>query len=90
MVLVALATFGGAGPAFADHDYRDCDWDGNCGGQEYDQNYGSRDDRNRNRNRERGAFSPGPFDDSPVTIGPICMPNSTCTFEPPPEDQPPQ
>lgn len=55
------------------HEY-DCDpsWD-NCGGQEYDQNYGSRDDRNRNRNRDRGAFSPGPFRDSPVTI---CAPYS--------------
>lgn len=51
----------------------DCDWRGDCGGQEYDQNYGSRDDRNRNRNRDRGAFSPGPFRDSPVTI---CLPYS--------------
>lgn len=54
-------------------------WNGECydGGdgysQRYDQNYGSRDDRNRNRNRDRGAFSPGPFRDSPVTI---CLPYS--------------
>lgn len=55
-------------------------WDGECydgGGdgysQRYDQNYGSRDDRNRNRRRNRGAFSPGPFQDSPVTI---CLPYS--------------
>jgi hypothetical protein len=54
-------------------DEGDCDWRGDCGGQEYDQNYGSRDDRNRNRNRDRGAFSPGPFRDSPVTI---CAPYS--------------
>lgn len=68
----------------------DCDWEGDCGGQRYDQNYGSRDDRNRNRNRDRGAFSPGPFRDSPVTI---CLPNSCNSDgrgrgdEPPPEEE---
>lgn len=54
-------------------DEGNCDWDGDCDGQRYDQNYGSRDDRNRNRNRDRGAFSPGPFRDSPVVI---CAPYS--------------
>lgn len=65
----------------------DCEYDGYCGdyqgsgSQEYDQNYGSRDDRNRSRNRNRGAFSPGPFDDSPVDAfngNTICLPGSTC------------
>lgn len=67
------------------HDYDDgdgdCDWRGDCGGQEYDQNYGSRDDRNRNRNRDRGAFSPGPFRDSPVdAFNNVCMPGATCHY----------
>ncbi len=65
-----------ATPALADHDREDS----------YEHDY-SNNDRNRNRDRDRGAFSPGPFDDSPVTIGPICMPNSTCNFESKPEDQ---
>jgi hypothetical protein len=51
----------------------DCDWEGDCGGQDYDQNYGSRDDRNRNRNRNRGAFSPGPFDRSPIDFSGSCI-----------------
>lgn len=50
-----------------------CDDEGDGYSQRYDQNYGSRDDRNRNRNRDRGAFSPGPFRDSPVVI---CAPYS--------------
>lgn len=83
------------------HDGGECDdWNGDCGDgyeQRYDQNYGSRDDRNRNRNRDRGAFSPGPFRDSPVTI---CLPYSCNSGgeqsggnrndrgnEPPPEEQ---
>lgn len=53
-------------------DSYDCEGRG-YGRDRYDQNYGSRDDRNRNRNRDRGAFSPGPFRDSPVTI---CLPYS--------------
>lgn len=45
----------------------------------YGSDYGGnrRDDRNRNR----GAFSPGPFDDSPVDAfngNTICLPSSTC------------
>lgn len=76
------------GPAAADHDWGggDCDWSGQCyGGDEYEHDYSNRD-HNRNRGRERGAFSPGPFDDSPVTIGPVCMPGSTCHFEPRPQE----
>jgi hypothetical protein len=50
--------------------------------QRYDQNYGSRDDRNRNRNRDRGAFSPGPFRDSPVdAFNNVCMPGATCNYD---------
>lgn len=81
----------------------DC-WDEyDCRGREYgpgdsrdryDQNYGSRDDRNRNRHRNRGAFSPGPFDRSPVTII-ICPPGTQyCGSDggrgqdqPPPDEQ---
>lgn len=66
----------------ASHDYGgDCDRD-DCGGQEYDQNNGSRDDRNRNRDRNRGAFSPGPFDRSPVdAFNNVCMPGATCHYD---------
>lgn len=75
------------------YDEYDCDdgyGEGDGYSQRYDQNYGSRDDRNRNRNRDRGAFSPGPFRDSPVTI---CLPNSCNSDgrgrgdEPPPEEE---
>lgn len=62
--------------AFANHEDRDCDWEGNCGHQEYRHDY-SNHDRNRNRDRDRGAFSPGPFDRSPVNIW-LCAPGSTC------------
>jgi len=74
-------------------------WDGECydgdgQDQRYDQNYGSRDDRNRSRNRNRGAFSPGPFDRSPVDAfngNTVCLPGSTCNVEDrrqPKEDEP--
>lgn len=69
-----------------------CDGDdGDDGGQRYDQNYGSRDDRNRSRNRNRGAFSPGPFDRSPVdAFNNLCMPGATCNYgDPKKKDQPP-
>jgi hypothetical protein len=71
----------------ANHEY--CEDNGDCYSQDYDQNYGSRDDCNRNRNRERGAFSPGPFDDSPVdAFNNLCMPGATCYYQPPEERQP--
>lgn len=71
-----------------------CYDDGYCddNGQNYDQNYGSRDDRNRSRNRNRGAFSPGPFDRSPVDAfngNTICLPGSTCYSDGKKKDQPP-
>lgn len=56
------------------HEYRDggdCEWEGDCGGQDYDQ--WNNEDRNRNRNRNRGAFSPGPFDRSPVDFSNSCI-----------------
>jgi hypothetical protein len=76
-------------------------WDGECydrgdsyGNGRYDYDYGSHD-RRRNERRNRGAFSPGPFDDSPVTII-ICPPGTQyCGSdggrgrgdEPPPEER---
>lgn len=78
---VGLGRHGSTGVIVAAYDDRgDCDWEG-CYDQRYDQNYGSRDDRNRNRNRNRGAFSPGPFDRSPVDAfngNTVCLPGSTC------------
>jgi hypothetical protein len=76
--------------AWAHHDGYDersrCGYDYECsergdysGDQEYDQ--WNSDQRNHN-GRERGAFSPGPFDDSPVDAfngNTICLPGSTCT-----------
>lgn len=50
---------------------RDC-WDDDCGGQNSsggDYGHNRRDDRNRNR----GAFSPGPFDRSPVDFSNSCI-----------------
>lgn len=72
------------------HEYRDggdCDWQGDCGDGSYsggDYGHNRRDDRNRNR----GAFSPGPFDRSPVdAFNRICMPGATCYYgDPPPEE----
>ncbi len=82
----------------ASHDYHGDDgcWDGECYDgdgyqQRYDQNYGSRDDRNRNRGRNRGAFSPGPFDRSPVdAFNRICMPGATCYYDGQGDQQPPE
>jgi hypothetical protein len=52
---------------------RDCDdWNGGCGDQYSsggDYGHNRRDDRNRNR----GAFSPGPFDRSPVDFSNSCI-----------------
>lgn len=60
-------------PANADHDYRGCDpYYEDCRGDEYDQ--WDSDQRSHNR-RNRGSFSPGPFQDSPVTII-ICPPGT--------------
>lgn len=55
--------------------YDECDpsWD-DCSGDSYRNDYSSRD-RHRNERRNRGAFSPGPFQDSPVTII-ICPPGT--------------
>ena len=57
------------------HEYRDggdCEWEGDCGDGYYsggDYGHNRRDDRNRNR----GAFSPGPFDRSPVDFSNSCI-----------------
>ena len=78
-VIAALVVGMFPGTSFANHD-RDCDWEGNCGQQDYRHDY-SNHDRNRNRDRDRGAFSPGPFKDSPVDAfngNTICLPGSTC------------
>lgn len=42
------------------------------GGQNYEDQW-SNEDRNRNRGRNRGAFSPGPFDRSPVDFSGSCI-----------------
>lgn len=69
--------------AWADHERGRC-YDGDyCGDQEYDQ---WNSDQNNHNRRNRGAFSPGPFDDSPVdAFNNVCMPGATCTYNPPPE-----
>lgn len=52
------------------HEY-DCDpYYEPCGGDEYEQ--WNSDQRNHNR-RNRGAFSPGPFEDSPVDFRNNCI-----------------
>lgn len=79
-VIAALVVGLFPGTSFAYHNDRDCDWEGNCGQQEYRHDY-SNHDRNRNRDRDRGAFSPGPFDRSPVNIW-LCAPGSTCNRNP--------
>lgn len=75
--LVAGTLAFGAAPAYADHERPRCE-DGYC--------YDDRDShRNENsRGRDRGAFSPGPFDDSPVDAfnnNVVCLPGSTCHFD---------
>lgn len=54
-----------------------CYDDGYCDDDNYQSggDYSSRD-RHRNERRNRGAFSPGPFDRSPVTIWFCPQPNS--------------
>lgn len=49
----------------ASHERARCE-DSQCYDEEYDYDYGNKGDNSRNR--ERGAFSPGPFDRSPVDI----------------------
>lgn len=63
----------------ASHEYCDEQYE-DCRGynQEYDQ---WNSDQNNHNRRNRGAFSPGPFDDSPVDAfngNTICLPGSTC------------
>lgn len=92
-----VASHDDGGECWDEYDCRGREYgDGDGYSQRYDQNYGSRDDRNRNRNRDRGAFSPGPFRDSPVTI---CLPYSCNSGgeqsggnreNPPPRDEEPQ
>lgn len=53
------------------HERCDPEW-GDCYEGEYDQSYDSYD-RNRNRDRNRGAFSPGPFDRSPIDFSGSCF-----------------
>lgn len=64
------------------HEYGGCDpsWD-DCSGDSYENDWGG-SDRNRNRGRDRGAFSPGPFRDSPVdAFNNVCMPGATCSYD---------
>lgn len=67
----------------------DCYDQGGYDGYGSDYGHNRRDDRNRNR----GAFSPGPFDDSPVDAfngNVICLPGSTCTPDDRQRDEEPQ
>lgn len=64
------------------------------GGYYEDEDNWGGEDRNRNRGRDRGAFSPGPFRDSPVdAFNNVCMPGATCHYddrqrnEPPPDER---
>lgn len=81
-VLALAALELGRGPVgitVASHEYDDCYGD-DCRGDRYENDY-SGNDRNRNRGRDRGAFSPGPFRDSPVDAfngNTVCLPGSTC------------
>lgn len=63
----------------ADHD-GDCDWRGDCGGQDYGRH--QRDYDNDGEDNRRAGISPGPFDRSPVDIHDnnltICFPFSSC------------
>lgn len=55
-------------------------YEGDCYEQDYQYDYGNHGDNSRNR--ERGAFSPGPFDDSPVdAFNNACLPGATCYYE---------
>jgi hypothetical protein len=75
-------------PAYHERDEGDCDWSGDCGDDSYHNEYGNRGDQNRRRNR--GSFSPGPFDRSPVTII-ICPPGTQyCGSDGGRPDQPPE
>ncbi len=73
-----------------DHEYDDggyYDDGGQYGGERGDD--WNNEDYNRNRGRDRGAFSPGPFRDSPVSII-ICPPGTQyCGSDGGRSDQPP-
>lgn len=74
-LVIAGTLLGVPGPAFADHYGGD-----EYGGGDYENDYGSEGDNSRGR--DRGAFSPGPFTDSPVTIW-ICAVPDSCPQNPP-------
>ena len=69
---------GPVGITVASHEYDGECWDGDCYGRgdRYEHDYSS-NDRNRTRGRDRGAFSPGPNDDS-FNGNTVCLPGSTC------------
>jgi len=72
--------------ALADHEYEErC---GRYGCNEYDYDYGNRGDNSRGR--ERGAFSPGPFDRSPVDFSGSCISLNCSGREDRQEEQPPE
>jgi hypothetical protein len=52
----------------ASHEY---DRGDEYGGGDYENDYGNRGENSRGR--DRGSFSPGPFDDSPVDIRDNCV-----------------
>lgn len=59
------------------------------GGYYYDEDNWGGEDRNRNRGRNRGAFSPGPFDRSPIDMRNACISLDCSGREPDRGEQPP-
>lgn len=78
IMLVFSALLFPAGPAWADHDWdhgwdeRERCYDSDCGGRGDSGDDWNSEQRNHNR-RNRGAFSPGPFDRSPVEMHDVCI-----------------
>lgn len=63
-------------PAYAYHDQGRCYDDGYCdgGGSDNNRGYdGGQGDNENSRRRNRGAFSPGPFDRSPIDFSNSCI-----------------
>ena len=68
------------------HEQPRCNDSGDCYEQDYNNDYGNRGDNSQGR--ERGAFSPGPFDDSPVdAFNNACLPGATCYYERNPDER---
>lgn len=75
--LVLAIMLGIVPPAVAYHDSGRCDYDECENGGQYGRRNGDGSDyggnRRDDRNRNRGAFSPGPFDRSPIDFTNACI-----------------